>query len=241
MRRSSGIGRAYRPSADESLIPTHGLRASCLLLWTMTDGHKVTVTGGLGFIGSHVVDGLLAAGHASTIIDSMVAAVTDGREYDSHPRCIVHRESIADYFEPSGKDFSRADRVIHAASLRRAGRDPAATRAASAARSSPARSSSSRPASRPAPRCARSARPRSTAAAACSPRATRSSSRRTTTRGIEYAIAKTLTEAMTINSRAPRPARHRRAAVQRRRRRASRAPAGSCCRRSCSRRSPASR
>ena len=77
---------------------------------------NVTVTGGLGFIGSFVVDGLLAAGHEVEVIDSMVAAVTDGREYDRHPRCIVHRESISEYFQ-SGKDFHGADRVIHAASL----------------------------------------------------------------------------------------------------------------------------
>ncbi len=77
---------------------------------------NVIVTGGLGFIGSHVVDGLLGAGHDVEIIDSMVGAVTDGTEYDSHPRCIVHRVSINDYFE-SGRDFSGADRVIHAASL----------------------------------------------------------------------------------------------------------------------------
>lgn len=77
---------------------------------------NVIVTGGLGFIGSHVVDGLLGAGHDVEIIDSMVGAVTDGREYDAHTRCIVHRVSINDYFE-SGRDFSGADRVIHAASL----------------------------------------------------------------------------------------------------------------------------
>ena len=77
---------------------------------------NVIVTGGLGFIGSHVVDGLLGAGHDVEIIDSMIGAVTDGREYDAHARCIVHRVSINDYFE-SGRDFSGADRVIHAASL----------------------------------------------------------------------------------------------------------------------------
>jgi nucleoside-diphosphate-sugar epimerase len=74
-----------------------------------------TVTGGLGFIGSHVVDGLLAAGHRVEIIDSTVAAVTDGREYDAHPNCTVHRESIQDYFA-NGRGFDGIDVVIHAAS-----------------------------------------------------------------------------------------------------------------------------
>src|SRR3954469_17844801 len=74
-----------------------------------------TVTGGLGFIGSHVVDGLLAAGHRVEIIDSTVAAVTDGREYDAHPNCTVHRQSIQDYFA-AGRGFAGIDVVIHAAS-----------------------------------------------------------------------------------------------------------------------------
>jgi nucleoside-diphosphate-sugar epimerase len=75
---------------------------------------KVTVTGGLGFIGSHVVDGLLAAGHDVQIIDSMVAAVTDGREYESHPRSRVHRMAVRDFLEDRG--FDGAHWVIHAAS-----------------------------------------------------------------------------------------------------------------------------
>ena len=45
----------------------------------------------------------------------MVAAVTDGREYDAHPNCTVYRESIQDYFA-SGKGFRGVDIVIHAAS-----------------------------------------------------------------------------------------------------------------------------
>ncbi|MGH8773577.1 MAG: NAD-dependent epimerase/dehydratase family protein, partial [Burkholderiales bacterium] len=50
---------------------------------------RIVVTGGLGFIGSHVVDAYLAAGNSATIIDSEVAAVTDGMEYEAHPNCTV--------------------------------------------------------------------------------------------------------------------------------------------------------
>src|SRR4051794_25789235 len=63
-----------------------------------TNQMRITVTGGLGFIGSHVVDGLLAVGHEVEIIDSTVAAGTDGSEYDAHPNCKVYRESIQDHF-----------------------------------------------------------------------------------------------------------------------------------------------
>jgi nucleoside-diphosphate-sugar epimerase len=77
--------------------------------------HRVIVSGGLGFIGSHVVDGLLAAGRAVTVIDSMVSAVTDGHEYDAFPNATVHRVSIADYLAQGGS-FAEADLVVHAAS-----------------------------------------------------------------------------------------------------------------------------
>ena len=74
---------------------------------------RVVVTGGLGFIGSHVVDALLAAGRQVTVIDSMVAAVTDGREYE--PMCAVHRVSIHEYLT-NGGTFEGTDLVVHAAS-----------------------------------------------------------------------------------------------------------------------------
>jgi UDP-glucose 4-epimerase len=74
---------------------------------------RVVVTGGLGFIGSHVVDALLAAGRQVTIIDSMVAAVTDGREYE--PMCAVHRVSIHEFLRQGGT-FAGTDLVVHAAS-----------------------------------------------------------------------------------------------------------------------------
>jgi nucleoside-diphosphate-sugar epimerase len=84
--------------------------------WVTEDAvHKVIVTGGLGFIGSYVVDGLLAAGKDVEIIDSMVTAVTDGAEYESHPRCRVRRQSIEDFLQHGGS-FQGADWVVHAAS-----------------------------------------------------------------------------------------------------------------------------
>src|SRR3954454_10596666 len=45
----------------------------------------------------------------------MVAAVTDGREYEVFPGCTVHRVSIADFLAQGGS-FEGQDLVVHAAS-----------------------------------------------------------------------------------------------------------------------------
>ena len=76
---------------------------------------EIVITGGLGFIGSHVADAYLAAGDRVTVIDSEVAAVVDGSEYETHPRCKVIREPVEEVFKDDSclKD---ADRVVHAAS-----------------------------------------------------------------------------------------------------------------------------
>lgn len=75
---------------------------------------KIIITGGLGFIGSHVADAFLAKGFPVEIIDSEVASVTDGAEYDAHPRCTVVRRSVEDHLADGGS-FAGAERVIHAA------------------------------------------------------------------------------------------------------------------------------
>jgi nucleoside-diphosphate-sugar epimerase len=76
---------------------------------------EIVITGGLGFIGSHVADAYLAAGDRVTVIDSEVAAVVDGSEYETHPRCEVIREPVEEVFKDDSclKDV---DRVVHAAS-----------------------------------------------------------------------------------------------------------------------------
>ena len=74
----------------------------------------VLITGGLGFIGSHVADAYLAAGRDVLLVDSTVASVTEGHEYEAHPRCRVVRRSVEDYFADDGA-LDGIERVIHAA------------------------------------------------------------------------------------------------------------------------------
>jgi nucleoside-diphosphate-sugar epimerase len=92
----------------------HSLRCGAAVGTSIDALPEVVVTGGLGFIGSHVVDAYLAAGHRVRIIDSAVGAVTDGREYDEDPRCQLFRVSVEDYLRDGGT-FAGSDRVIHAA------------------------------------------------------------------------------------------------------------------------------
>jgi UDP-glucose 4-epimerase len=75
----------------------------------------VLVTGGLGFIGTHVADALISVGHSVTLVDSMVAAVTDGSWYQGRPDVKVEKMSIEDYIRQSG-GVDGFDLVIHAAS-----------------------------------------------------------------------------------------------------------------------------
>ena len=75
---------------------------------------SIVVTGGLGFIGSHIVDAHLALGDRVTVIDSEVAAVVDGSDYEAHPACSVVRMPVEEFLEQDS--FKGADRVVHAAS-----------------------------------------------------------------------------------------------------------------------------
>jgi len=75
----------------------------------------ILITGGLGFIGTHIADAYLAAGQKVTLLDSMVSAVNDGSWYEGNPDAEVLKISVEDYFA-NGGTVRPFDRVIHAAS-----------------------------------------------------------------------------------------------------------------------------
>lgn len=82
----------------------------------MSTRHSV-VTGGAGFIGSHMVDLLLARGHTVRVIDNLVG----GREanlaqHSREPRLSFERRDIRT-LSPDDKLFAGADHVFHFAGI----------------------------------------------------------------------------------------------------------------------------
>ncbi|MBI3723928.1 SDR family oxidoreductase, partial [bacterium] len=76
---------------------------------------KSVVTGGCGFIGSHLVDHLVAAGHEVVVLDNLS---TGRRENIAHHAGRVHL-TVCDLSEPGPwqGDFAGADWVFHLAAL----------------------------------------------------------------------------------------------------------------------------
>lgn len=75
---------------------------------------KVIVTGGAGFIGSHLVDRLLADGHAVTVIDNFsVGGPRNLAHLCAHPDLSVHQRDIAS--DEIASLFDGADWVFHLA------------------------------------------------------------------------------------------------------------------------------
>ena len=72
---------------------------------------RVLVTGGAGFIGSHIVDRLVAAGHEVAIVDNLVT----GRREQANPRARLHVLDIRDPGLGPVFDAARPEVVVHAA------------------------------------------------------------------------------------------------------------------------------
>jgi UDP-glucose 4-epimerase len=78
---------------------------------------KTIVTGGCGFIGSHMVDRLLADGHEVHVIDNLSSGnIRNLEHHKGNPKLQVHIHHIADHDQIAGL-FAGIDLVFHLAAL----------------------------------------------------------------------------------------------------------------------------
>jgi UDP-glucose 4-epimerase len=87
---------------------------------------RIIVTGGAGFIGSHIVDAYLAAGHEAVVVDSLWAHGGGRREYVAERAGFLHADVRDNSLERLFKDFAPEVVSHHAAqhSVAYSSRDP---------------------------------------------------------------------------------------------------------------------
>jgi UDP-glucose 4-epimerase len=84
----------------------------------MTAARKIAVvTGGAGFIGSHMVDLLVERGYAVRVIDNLVGGREANLEHHNRNGDVVFARSDIRDFEPDDKLFHGADYVFHFAGI----------------------------------------------------------------------------------------------------------------------------
>jgi len=75
------------------------------------------VTGGAGFIGSHLVERLLADGHRVTMLDNFTTGRADNlSSFKANPQFTVHEVDISNYSQIEAF-FEGVDWVFHLAAL----------------------------------------------------------------------------------------------------------------------------
>jgi UDP-glucose 4-epimerase len=83
----------------------------------MPNERQCVVTGGAGFIGSHLVERLLADGHSVTVLDNLSTGRMENlAPVARHPRLTVHRVDVSDG-SAIAPFFSSVDWVFHLAAL----------------------------------------------------------------------------------------------------------------------------
>jgi UDP-glucose 4-epimerase len=70
---------------------------------------KILVTGGAGFIGSHVVDAYVTAGHEVAVLDNL----STGREENVNPAAKLHRADITDLAQVQGVVASFKPEIVN--------------------------------------------------------------------------------------------------------------------------------
>src|SRR4051812_14924811 len=76
---------------------------------------RVCVTGGAGFIGSHLVERLLADGHTVTVIDNLVTGRL--QNLPVHPRLTLIRKDVSEPVDLPARFYSGMEWVFHLAAL----------------------------------------------------------------------------------------------------------------------------
>ncbi len=106
--RSPDVGRARSGSAPVERVRT----AQRVELPTCLDDFRtVLVTGGAGFLGSHLVDSLIGAGCRVVVVDDL----SSGREANLHPAAELHRVDIRDAAAARIIEQIRPSAVLHLA------------------------------------------------------------------------------------------------------------------------------
>ena len=79
--------------------------------------HKTIVTGGAGFIGSHLTERLLNDGHAVTVIDNLASGTVENlNAVKDNPKLKIHVADVANYNDLKA-EFEGADWVFHLAGI----------------------------------------------------------------------------------------------------------------------------
>ena len=83
----------------------------------MNSPKKVIVTGGAGFIGSHLVERLLADGHEVVVLDNFATGRSENlAQYNDEPRLTIHRVDVTE-LESIKPYFNGIEWVFHLAAL----------------------------------------------------------------------------------------------------------------------------
>jgi dTDP-glucose 4,6-dehydratase len=81
------------------------------------EGHRILVTGGAGFVGSHVVDALIARGCEVVVVDNFITGSKDNlAQLADHPRFALVDADVCEPLPAHGVLAGRFDAILHLAS-----------------------------------------------------------------------------------------------------------------------------